>query len=68
MVQGRTQAALQLLSDRTQGCPLSLDALLFPDNPSSGSVLHHLIQKHPSPQSINEGKSYYSAQLTFLQS
>ena len=33
---------------------LSLDALPFPDNPSSGSVLDHLIQKHCSPHSINE--------------
>ena len=53
MLQGRTQAALRLLSDRTRACPLYLDALPFPDNPS-GSVLDHLIQKHPSPHSINE--------------
>ena len=50
MLQGRIRDAIRLLSEGNSGGPMDLDAPAVADDPSSGSVLDHLLLKHPPPQ------------------
>ena len=49
MLEGRVRDAIRLLSEDTAGQLLDLDAPAIPDDPSAGSVLDHLLLKHPPP-------------------
>ena len=50
MIQGKTHAAIRLLSERTRGLPLSIDFPVSPEDSSLGTVFDHLIEKHPKCQ------------------
>ena len=52
MFAGKVREAIRLLSRNPDGEPLSLDAPAFPDNPGAGSVLDHLLLKHPQPGQV----------------
>ena len=50
MLEGKTKAALRLLTEEGRGQVLSLHALSDPNNPASDTVLDSLKAKHPSAQ------------------
>uniref|UniRef100_A0A1X7UJM1 Uncharacterized protein n=1 Tax=Amphimedon queenslandica TaxID=400682 RepID=A0A1X7UJM1_AMPQE len=55
LVQDQTRADICLLSNKPKQLPLSTDALVNPDDPTSGTVFDHLVQKHPMARPVSPG-------------
>ena len=53
-MQGKTKAALRLLSDEGRGQVLSVQTKIDPHDPSSPTVLDALKEKHPPAQPVDE--------------
>ena len=54
MLAGKTRTALRLLTKEGRGNVLPLDQLQDPCNPSAGTVLDALKEKHPPPQTVDQ--------------
>uniref|UniRef100_A0A1X7V409 Uncharacterized protein n=1 Tax=Amphimedon queenslandica TaxID=400682 RepID=A0A1X7V409_AMPQE len=55
MMKGNTQTAIRLLSDRTRGLFLPIEAFVCPSDPFSGTVFDSLLKKHPQSQPVDPG-------------